>query len=51
MNIFFFLDGLDGTRIKISLKRYALSMEDEMAAGGFGGAMNSGETAHLYCSI
>ena len=28
--------------LQISLKRYALSMEDKMAAGAFGRAMNYG---------
>ena len=28
--------------LQIALKRYALSMEDKMAAGGFGRAMNYG---------
>ena len=36
------MDGLDRNRL---LKIYALSVEDKMAAGGFGRAKNCGETA------
>ena len=39
---------LDGTRnIQISLKRYALSMENIMVAGAFGRAMNYGSDGHF----
>ena len=37
------MDDLDETHeLQISLKRYALSMEDKMAAGAFGHATNYG---------
>ena len=34
--------------LQISLKAYALLMEDKMAAGAFGCAMNYGETAPKF---
>ena len=41
------IDGLDGNGL---LKRYALSMEDKMAAGSFGRARNYGEAVPLMFS-
>ena len=36
------MDGLGATWLQISLKIYALSMEDKMTAGMFGPVMNYG---------
>ena len=36
--------------LQVSLKRYALSMEDKMAAGGFGRATNYGHKTQCECN-